>query len=51
MNIIQKMYGYQQLNHTMNQSIKVVKNNREESIPLYLLYSNRSAAYIQDKNF
>lgn len=35
-----------------SQAIKLLQTNPEdESLPLYLLYSNRSAAYIQDKNF
>jgi len=34
-----------------NEAIKLVENNCEENPPLYLLYSNRSAVYIQDKNF
>jgi len=35
-----------------SEAIKLVQNNPEENAPpLYLLYSNRSAAYIQDKNF
>ncbi len=34
-----------------NEAIKLVENNSEENPPLYLLYLNRSAAYIQDKNF
>lgn len=33
-----------------SQTIKI-RIDLEESLPLYLLYSNRSAAYIQDKNF
>ncbi|CAF0870005.1 unnamed protein product [Rotaria sp. Silwood1] len=34
-----------------SEAIKLIENNVEENLPLYLLYSNRSAAYIQDKNF
>jgi len=34
-----------------NEAIKLVENNCEENVPLYLLYSNRSAAFIQDKNY
>ncbi|CAF2588167.1 unnamed protein product [Rotaria sp. Silwood2] len=34
-----------------SKSIKLIENNNEDNLPLYLLYSNRSAAYIQDKNF
>jgi hypothetical protein len=34
-----------------NEAIKLVENNCEETVPLYLLYSNRSAAFIQDKNY
>jgi tetratricopeptide (TPR) repeat protein len=32
-------------------AIELLQINPEESLPLYLLYSNRSAAYIQEKNF
>ncbi len=32
-------------------AIDLLRINPEESLPLYLLYSNRSAAYIQEKNF
>lgn len=31
-----------------NEAIKLIENNYEENVPLYL---NRSAAFIQDKNF
>ena len=34
-----------------SEAIKLIKTNPEENLPLYLLYSNRSAAYIQDKNY
>jgi tetratricopeptide (TPR) repeat protein len=33
------------------QAIQLIEKNPQEDIPLYLLYSNRSAAYIQDKDF
>jgi tetratricopeptide (TPR) repeat protein len=32
-------------------AIELLQINAEESLPLYLLHSNRSAAYIQEKNF
>ncbi|CAF1417345.1 unnamed protein product [Rotaria sp. Silwood1] len=34
-----------------SEAIKLIENNSKENLPLYLLYLNRSAAYIQDKNF
>ena len=34
-----------------NEAIKLLENHPDENLPLYLLYSNRSAAYIQDKDF
>ncbi|CAF1482767.1 unnamed protein product [Rotaria sordida] len=34
-----------------NEAIKLIENNSKENLSLYLLYLNRSAAYIQDKNF
>jgi tetratricopeptide (TPR) repeat protein len=34
-----------------SEAIKIIENNLEENLPLYLLYLNRSAAYIQEKNF
>lgn len=34
-----------------NEAIKLIENKSDENVPLYLLYSNRSAAFIQDKNF
>ncbi|CAF4774723.1 unnamed protein product, partial [Rotaria magnacalcarata] len=34
-----------------SEAIKLIENQPEEILPLYLLYSNRSAAFIQDKNF
>ncbi len=33
------------------EAIKPVKNNSDENVPVYLSHSNRSAAYIQDKNY
>jgi tetratricopeptide (TPR) repeat protein len=33
------------------QAIQLIEKNPQEDLPLYLLYSNRSAAYIQDKDF
>ncbi len=32
-------------------AIELLQINSDESLPLYLLYSNRSAAFIQEKNF
>jgi tetratricopeptide (TPR) repeat protein len=32
-------------------AIELLRINPEESLPLYLLHSNRSAAFIQEKNF
>lgn len=34
-----------------NKAIQMIENNVEQDPPLYLLYLNRSAAYIKDKNF
>jgi tetratricopeptide (TPR) repeat protein len=34
-----------------SQAIKVIENTPEDDVPFYLLYSNRSAAYIQDKDY
>ena len=33
------------------EAIQLIEKTSDESVPLYLLYLNRSAAYIQDKNF
>jgi len=34
-----------------SEAIKLIENKSQENLPLYLLYLNRSAAFIQDKNF
>jgi tetratricopeptide (TPR) repeat protein len=34
-----------------SEAITLIKTNPDENLPLYLLYLNRSAAYIQDKNY
>ena len=34
-----------------NQEIKLVENESDENVPLYIFSSNRSAAFIQDKDF
>ncbi|CAF1265954.1 unnamed protein product [Adineta ricciae] len=34
-----------------SQAIQLIENNSHDDVPLYLLYSNRSAAHIQEKDF
>lgn len=33
------------------EAIKLIQTNPDENLPLFVLYSNRAAAYIQDKDF